>query len=294
MKKEKFNIILDNSKNVVADELLFDLLFSPCYYIQQSKRGLKHMKKYTQFYNIELNDTGLIDGNPRRMVAYKRLKEQGINNLTELFNRYDNDAIDYGINTENMGCFEASETKGVVELLRYKYLNQSLNINPLTNLSQMTNGKNRNEVMHYLQSIGLPQRACLVSYFWIDKQYGKTITLIDLLKELKINNIYEGNYPKCFQTTLNEKIKLLLEYSEKLLANNSAENYQNIDSINRWYEIMNPIDVQTYRNYKREEVEQTFKNVNWLKYNDAMLLDDDEEFYTYIKLKNKIRNNYRG
>ena len=57
---------------------------------------------------------------------------------------------------------------------------------------------------------------------------------------------------------------------------------------------MNPIDVQTYRNYKREEVEQTFKNVNWLKYNDAMLLDDDEEFHTYIKLKNKIRNNYRG
>ena len=99
------------------------------------------MKKYIEFYNIELKDTGLIDGNPRRMVAYKRLKEQGINNLTELFNRYDNDAIDYGINTENMGCFEASETKGVVELLRYKYLNQSLNINPLTNLSQMTNGK---------------------------------------------------------------------------------------------------------------------------------------------------------
>ena len=230
------------------------------------------------------------------MVAYKRLNDQGIKTLSDLFIKYDNDTIEYGIDTKIMGTYEATETKGVVELLRYKYLNESLIINPLTNLTEITIGKDRKEVMYYLQSIGLPRKICQDSYFWICKQRGKIIRLIDLIKELKINNLYCGNYPACFQTTLNEKIRLLLEYCEVTLANSlntsDLENKENNNEIiNRWYEIMNPCDVQSYRAYKKNEVEQAFKTVDWVTYNDAVFLENDEEFYEYIKLKRKIKNN---
>lgn len=254
------------------------------------------MEKYIEFKEIYLNETGLIAGNPRRMVAYNRLKNNAIETLGDLFTKFDNDEIDYGLDQSSNCVFESKEVLGVVNLLRYKYLGIPLLINPLTNLSEMSKGyNNRKKIVKYLQSIGLPHTVSVQSYFWVIKQHNKVIRLIDLLNHLKIERFYIGNYPACFQETLNEKVRLLLEHSEKMISNVSfdiVEKYEK-ELINPWFEIMHPSEVQAIHEYKREEIIKTFKNVDWEKYNDAVFLDNDEDFYTYIKLKRKITNNRR-
>ena len=54
---------------------------------------------------------------------------------------------------------------------------------------------------------------------------------------------------------------------------------------------MNPSEVQAIHEYKRAEVTEAFKNVDWESYNDSVFLENDNDFYAYIKLKRKIKNN---
>ena len=251
------------------------------------------MEKYSEFKNISLNETGLFDGSPRRMVSYNRLKKNQIETLEDLFNKFDNDEIDYGIDHPGNCVFEAKEVIGVVNLLRYKYLNVQLLINPLTNLSELARSNNRKKLVEYLKSIGLTHTVSVQSYFWVRKQHDKVIRLIDLLNKLKLERFYIGNYPACFQETLNEKVRLLIEHSETFILNVSfdiIEKYEK-EFINPWFEIMNPSEVQAIHEYKRAEVTEAFKNVDWESYNDSVFLENDNDFYAYIKLKRKIKNN---
>lgn len=88
---------------------------------------------YSKFKHITLHDTGLFYGTPKIEVVHKRLKDNGINTLQDLFEKYDDNTIYYGTNN-NKGSFYKEEIKGVIELLRFKYLGVSLNFDPNKNL----------------------------------------------------------------------------------------------------------------------------------------------------------------
>jgi len=61
-------------------------------------------------------------------VVYNCLIKNGITNLETLFYYDDNNIIDYGTDKRN-----AAEIKGVIKLLRYIYLNEPLNMEPILN-----------------------------------------------------------------------------------------------------------------------------------------------------------------
>ena len=92
------------------------------------------MKKYKQFRNIKLSDTLLFYGNPNKDAVYKRLADNNIYTLEDLFTKYDDNSIDYGNVGTGVNQYKL-HTEGIIKLLRYKYLNIPLKINPFMELN---------------------------------------------------------------------------------------------------------------------------------------------------------------
>lgn len=232
------------------------------------------MKQYDEFRDIKLEDTGIMYNKPASMVALKRLLQNNITNVAELFERYDEGSIDYGFSSGVFNLYDL-EVKANVELLRYKYLKKDLDFNPLLNLSDFSIGTYDGKKKFYkeLIKIGIPSGAVVQCYNYMIDDYKKQIRIIDILYLLKKYLVYTSQNYYFLQDCLNEKVRLLLEYSDKYFCSEGRV----------------PGNIRSIRKEKQRSLEETFLSVDWSEYNDAVYLENDEDFNNYIRLKNKIK-----
>lgn len=84
-------------------------------------------KDYSMFEHIKLEDTGVFNYKGRQSTVYNRFTDSGIETLKDLFELDDLDEINYGADkllTHQWNCHIHKEIKGIITLLRYKYLNE--------------------------------------------------------------------------------------------------------------------------------------------------------------------------
>ena len=98
-------------------------------------------KDYSNVSNIRLEDTGLFNYKGGQCSVYNRLIFSKIRTLKDLFEADDLNKIEYGNDKVGQNFYIHAELKGIIKLLRYKYLNEksdelinSLNYRPVNNL----------------------------------------------------------------------------------------------------------------------------------------------------------------
>lgn len=82
------------------------------------------IKDYSSFSNIKLEDTGLFNYKGGQSSVYNRLRDNNITTLQELFEADDLNRIEYRNDKVGQNFYIHSELKGIIRLLRYKYLNE--------------------------------------------------------------------------------------------------------------------------------------------------------------------------
>lgn len=250
------------------------------------------MKKYKQFRHIKLSDTLLFYGSPTKDAVYKRLVDNGIYTLEDLFIKYDNNSIDYGNVGKSINQYKL-HTEGVIKLLRYKYLNIPLKINPFMELNDYSDSET--EMAKLIQSCGLTSLASKKAFYFVkyNNDDKKIVTLYDVFNYFKYNDIYSGN--SFIDETFKEKIRLLLKNCEDILKGLSYEEYmkvrKNFADTNPWFELYDKRVIDLYHYEKQWEVIDVFDFVNWDLYNDVQNLDNEKEVKIYAYLKNKARKN---
>lgn len=81
-------------------------------------------KEYLELSNIRLEDTGFFNYKGGQSSVYNRLVDNNIKTLRDLFIADDLDQIEYGNDKLGQNFFIHSELKGIIKVLRYKYLNE--------------------------------------------------------------------------------------------------------------------------------------------------------------------------
>ena len=79
------------------------------------------MKQYDQFRDIRIEESGLLLNN-NKDTLYSILRLNNIITLKDLFEKYDQNVINFGKFEKQNYYFEDLALKGRVELIRYKYL----------------------------------------------------------------------------------------------------------------------------------------------------------------------------
>jgi len=96
-----------------------------------NKINLNTQRDYSMFEHIKLEDTGLFNYKGRQSTVYNRFTDCGIETLKDLFELDDLDEINYGndklVTSSHINLHIHKELKGIIALLRYKYLNEESN-----------------------------------------------------------------------------------------------------------------------------------------------------------------------
>lgn len=82
-------------------------------------------KNYLEYKDFLLSDTGFFDYKNNQSSVYNRFKDNDINTLKELFDKDDVNDINLGKTKLNNNFFIDEEVKGMIRILRYKYLNET-------------------------------------------------------------------------------------------------------------------------------------------------------------------------
>ena len=204
---------------------------------------------YDTFEHIKLEDLDLIRCNKLDCV-YNLLTKNGITNLKELFELDDLDLIEYGKKTSLQDRVRNYQTKGIVKLLRSKYLKEDL---PYIDLLKtkiikgklLLDGELKDGKKYVDELLKLGLTFDFIMFFRQSVIYIESEQLIDLLEkvykkelDIKSNREYEKNvkrlsiiingYYKTKNKTTKEKLENLKEQTIKI-----KENTNNIIILNK-------------------------------------------------------------
>ena len=208
------------------------------------------MKKnnYHKFSVINLYQTGLFNPNIRKNIVCNRLAKMGIFTLDKLFELYDKNKLAIGNDRSGNNFFIHEEIKGVVNLLRYKFLGEDLLL--IKQLSKKYKVSDLEVNLKFgINSINILKNKEAFEFYKLLKSCGfsgsNTIAIISDIKENRIGKISLGEYlleingsylPKFRQsssyeeTIFQRKVRLLSEYYSLKKANHDfgEETYESL------------------------------------------------------------------
>jgi len=210
-------------------------------------------KNYLEYKDFLLSDTGFFDYMNNQSSVYNRLRDNDISTLKELFDKDDQDDIIYGKNKANNNFFIDEEVKGMIRILRCKYLNETNEqLNNLLNYNIQTNfyifspypysnryGRVFDAMIYYpeeiktayphilafyktLKSCGFEQYTCkvLIDYAFFNKV--NNLSLGEFLLNLDVENL-EKEFVKrkrVYKPFVNVYSTLIKYYKENVKVNN--------------------------------------------------------------------------
>lgn len=207
-------------------------------------------KNYLEYKDFLLSDTGFFDYKNNQSSVYNRLSDNDINTLKELFDKDDENDINLGKTKLNNNFFIDEEVKGMIRILRYKYLNEVneelsdlfnyeiktdfyMNFTPYVNRNR--NGKVFDLLIYYpenikdaypyilsfyktLKSCGFEQYTCkvLIDYAYFNKV--NNISLGEFLLSLDLNSLKSefGKRPRVYGPFINVYSTLIKYYKENV------------------------------------------------------------------------------
>ena len=183
---------------------------------------------YDNFSDIKIESLSFLWGHSRNRAAYNRLKQNNIDTLKDLFEKYDNDSIVLPIPEKDA----KAQTRAIIELIRYKYLNAELLLDPYLRTKVEpyqvlpSNPKAFHKVMSNLRALGFENRQASSLTNYISKELNRPQYLGDILidvyeKKVKLGGIGANEYED-----FKIKLTMLVDYYNRRrfnILNNSAE-----------------------------------------------------------------------
>jgi len=161
---------------------------------------------------ITLEDTKLFNYKGRQSTVYNRLKDNNIHTLKDLFEKHNNNSINYGKNEfrHNHNFYIHNEIDGIIALLKFKYLgiipenlnellNYQINMNFTTHISPYSSFGYPGDLLKSLSSINNDTIINnIYSFYKTLKSCGfdqsATKALIDIAYEEKLDNLTLGEF----------------------------------------------------------------------------------------------------
>lgn len=175
---------------------------------------------------ITLEDTKLFNYKGKQSSVYNRFKDNKINTLKDLFDKYDNHTLKYGLNELNENFYIHDEIEGIITLLKFKYLgiipeklkellNYEINFNFTINISPYSSYGYPGDVFKTVHSELFPYHNILLnvdSFYKVLKSCGfdqsATKALIDIAYEEKTSRTTLGEFLENLSIDkINEKFK---------------------------------------------------------------------------------------
>ena len=174
---------------------------------------------------ITLEDTGLFNYKENTNHVYKIFKNNNIKTLKDLFEKINNNELNYGKNEEkiNHNYYIHNEINGIISLIKYKYLGIiPSNLNHFLNYQINTSEqfKKVDEFYKILKSCGFNQSSTKILIDIAYEENINNITLSEFLSNLQQEQINKkfNKIPQELKPFLNI-INILIDYSKNYLEN---------------------------------------------------------------------------
>ena len=172
---------------------------------------------YSKYADIKIESLSFLWGNSRNKSTYNRLKQNNIETLKDLFEKYDSDSIVLPI----QGKDAKAQIRAIIELIRYKYLNTELLIDPylrekIEPYQVLPNSpKPFYKVMSCLRALGFENRQASSLTNLISKTLNRPQYLGDILIDLYESKINLSGIGANEYEDYKIKLSLLVTYNNK-------------------------------------------------------------------------------
>lgn len=190
-------------KNITTEELLIKLLEN-----EDKNKIFQAIEKLdiSKLPDILLEDTGVFNYKGKQSSVYNRFTDNNIRTLKELFELYNSNKLNYGQDKMGNNLHIHEEMKGIIQILKYKYLNT-----PSTDLTKLLN-QNIGELYLFVNgshNYGFPGKVFNSMFYSSHKDHflklykqlkscgfnqSSTKALIDYAYDNNMNNIKLGDF----------------------------------------------------------------------------------------------------